>query len=108
MTLPPCGAIANTLRAAPPPAVIAFAAAILLRFPPTQYSLYPQCPIHEFLHLQCPGCGTTRAIAAVLHGHFAEAMHFNALTTLLLPFVAAYGILWYHRFLLRKTHRWPE
>src|SRR5260370_11583354 len=84
--------IADILRTAVPSAIIALAAIILLRFPPAQYSFYPRCPIYELLHLQCPGCGATRAIAAVLHGHFLEAMSLNALITLLLPFAAAYGI----------------
>jgi hypothetical protein len=99
---------ADTLRAAVPPAIVALAAIILLRFPPAQYSFYPQCPIHELFHLQCPGCGATRAVAALLHGHFTEAMHLNALVTLLLPFAAAYGILCYCRLLQRKDLRWPQ
>jgi hypothetical protein len=94
--------IANTLRAAAPPAVILFVAAVLLRFPPSRYSFYPQCPVYEYLHLQCPGCGVTRALAALLRGHLADAIHFNPLVTLLTPFAVAYGILCYHRFLQRK------
>src|SRR5690242_7027 len=93
---------ADILRAAVPPAIIASAAILLLRFPPAQYSFYPRCPVHDLLGLQCPGCGATRAIAAVLRGHFAEALHFNALVTLLLPFAAACGILCYTRLLQRK------
>jgi len=100
--------IADTLRAAVPPAVVALGAILLLRFPPAQYSFYPRCPIHELLGLQCPGCGGTRAVAAVLHGHFIEAMNLNTLVTLLLPFAAAYGILCYSRLLQRKPLRWPE
>jgi hypothetical protein len=94
--------IANTLRAAAPPAVILFVAAVLLRFPPSHYSFYPQCPVYEYVHLQCPGCGVTRALAALLRGHLADAIHFNPLVTLLTPFAVAYGILCYHRFLQRK------
>ena len=60
---------------------------VLLCFPPAQNNFYPKCPIYKLTHLQCPGCGATRA-AAVLRGDFAEAIHFNALVTLLLPFVA--------------------
>jgi hypothetical protein len=100
--------IATTLRAAAPPAIITLAATILILFPPTRYSFYPQCPIHEYLHLQCPGCGATRALAALLHGRFTEAVHDNALITLLLPFVATYGIVLYHRFLERKTISYPQ
>jgi Protein of unknown function (DUF2752) len=100
--------IANIVRAAAPLAVITVVATVLLRYSPEQNSFYPQCPIHEYLHLQCPGCGATRALAALLGGHPVEAMHFNALVTLLLPFAATYGILCYHRFLQRRPVRWPQ
>jgi hypothetical protein len=99
---------AEILRAAVPPAIIASAAILLRRFPPTQYSFFPRCPVHDLLGLQCPGCGATRAIAAALRGHFAEALHFNALATLLLPCAVAYGILCYTRLLQRKPLRWPQ
>ena len=108
MILRPSSRIADTLRTAAPPAVITLAIIILLRFPPDQYSFYPQCPIHEFFHLRCPGCGGTRAVAALLRGHIAEAMQLNALVTLLLPFAAAYGIRTYARHLQRKAIRCPH
>jgi len=100
---------ADILRAATPPAIVALAAILLLRFPPVRYSFYPRCPIHELFHLQCPGCGATQALAAVLHGHITEAMNLNALITLLLPFATTYGILCYCRLLLqRQALRWPQ
>jgi len=99
---------AETLRAAVPPAILALATILLLRFAPAQHSFYLRCPIHELLHLQCPGCGATRALAALLHGHFIEAMKLNALVTLFLPFAAANGILCYSRLLRRKPLRWPQ
>jgi hypothetical protein len=99
---------ADSLRAAVPPVFVALAAMLLLRFPPERYSFYPGCPVHELLHLECPGCGATRAVAALLHGHFIEAMNLNALVTLLLPFAATYGILCYYRLLQGKTFRWPQ
>ena len=108
MILRPDSRSADIIRAATPPAFVALAAIFLLRFPPALYSFYPPCPIHELLHLQCPGCGATRAIAAVLRGHFTEAMHLNVLVTLLLPFAAAYGIRWYTRLLQRKSLSWPQ
>jgi hypothetical protein len=102
------GRIADILRGAMPPAIVALGAILLLRFPPAQHSFYPRCPIYELFHLQCPGCGATRAMAALLHGHFIEAMNLNALITLLLPFAAAYGILCYYRLLQRKALRLPQ
>ncbi len=69
-------------------------ALLLLHFPPEQYSFYPQCPIHTYLHLQCPGCGATRALAALLHGRLTEAFHLNALLIAgVLPAAAVYAAL---------------
>ena len=65
-------------------------AAMLFRFSPEQYSFYPHCPFYALTHHYCPGCGATRAIAALLHGNVAAAMHFNAAVTLLLP-----ALIWY-------------
>jgi hypothetical protein len=103
-----CSRAADRWRATVPPAIVTFAAMLLLLFPPEQYSFYPGCPIHELLHLQCPGCGATRALAAMLHGHFAEAMNLNAFVTLLLPFAGAYGIFGYWRLLQGRAIRWPQ
>lgn len=69
----PRSRIANILRAVAPLAVAALAASLLLLFPPQRYTFYPQCPIYRYLHLKCPGCGTTRALAALLHGDIAPA-----------------------------------
>ncbi len=68
--------------------------AMLYVWPPTRYGFYPACPVHEFLHIECPGCGATRALAALLHGQLMEALRLNALFVALLPFglgVAAEG-----------------
>jgi hypothetical protein len=109
MTIPRCPLrVRSIARAAAPLVVLSLATAVLLLFPPARFSFYPQCPIHEYLHLQCPGCGGTRALVALLHGHLAQAFHFNALFTLLLPFPVAGGILCYIRFLQRKPLRWPQ
>lgn len=69
---------------------VALLALTLFHFPPDQFPFYPPCPIQSLLHLQCPGCGTTRALAALLHGHFREALRLNALTICALPAVALY------------------
>jgi hypothetical protein len=109
MTIPRCPLrVRSIARAVAPLVVLSLATAVLLLFPPARFSFYPQCPIHEYLHLQCPGCGGTRALVALLHGHLAEAFHFNALVTLLLPFAAACGILSYSRFLQSEPLRWPQ
>jgi hypothetical protein len=44
--------------------------------------------------LQCPGCGSLRAIHQLLHGHFAAAFRLNALLMVSLPFVGWFGLRW--------------
>ncbi|HUZ97697.1 MAG TPA: DUF2752 domain-containing protein [Edaphobacter sp.] len=100
--------IAALLRAAVPLVITAVAVAVLLRFPPDQYTFYPQCPIYRYLHLQCLGCGATRALAALLHGDIAEALRMNALTTLLAPFAAIYAAFCYRCILWREPVQLPQ
>jgi hypothetical protein len=100
--------ISAALRAAVPLVLIAAVAAVLRRFPPAKNHFYPVCPVYFVLHLQCPGCGGMRALAALLHGHLQEALHWNALITLMLPLAAGYGGGLYWRFLQRKALRWPQ
>ena len=95
-------------RVAAPPAALGFVLGILLLFPPQRYSFYPECPFSEIFHLQCPGCGATRALAAFLHGDIIAALRFNALATLLFPAAAAYGIFLYIQFLKRRPIRCPQ
>jgi hypothetical protein len=83
-------------------------AAVLLRFPPEQYSFYPQCPIHRFFGVLCPGCGTTRALAALLRGHANEALRLNPLTMLMLPIAFGYAAQCYLRMIMRRPFRWPQ
>lgn len=54
---------------------------VLLRFPPELYAFYPRCPVYAAFGLLCPGCGGTRALAALLHGQVGGALRWNALVT---------------------------
>jgi Protein of unknown function (DUF2752) len=36
-----------------------------------------RCPFAAMTHTPCPGCGSTRAVLALLHLHVGEAMRFN-------------------------------
>lgn len=37
----------------------------------------PKCLFHSLTGLDCPGCGSQRAIAAATHGRWADAWNFN-------------------------------
>ncbi len=77
--------------------------ALVLRvWPPGTSGIYPVCAFHEYTGLLCPGCGTTRALAALLRGDLSGAMHWNALTTLLLPLAVVYAAVAYGRVLRGK------
>jgi len=83
-------------------------AAALMVYPPAQSSFYPACPIHQYLHIDCPGCGATRALAALLRGRLTEAMRLNGLFVLLLPCALAGAMECYRRALRSGEFRWPQ
>jgi hypothetical protein len=47
-----------------------------------------RCPWHQFLGLDCPGCGITRATMSLLHLHPLSAIEYNPLIVFVAPFVA--------------------
>jgi Protein of unknown function (DUF2752) len=73
--------------------VLATSGAVLLRLLDPAHSLvFPPCPLHYFTGLYCPGCGSLRAMHALLHGDLRPAIAMNALTVILLPFIG-YGLV---------------
>jgi hypothetical protein len=46
------------------------------------------CPFHLLTGLWCPGCGSFRAINALLHGQSLAALGYNLLVVFLLPALA--------------------
>ncbi len=84
------------------------ACATLFFAPPALGRFYPLCPFHENFGVLCPGCGATRALAALLHGRVADAIRLNALFVLLLPFALFLAIWSYARALRAGEFRWPQ
>jgi len=64
------------------------AAAVLFFFNPGQHGFYPFCLFHRMTGLQCPGCGSLRALHQLLHGNVLEALRLNALLVLSFPLVS--------------------
>ncbi|MGO8674568.1 MAG: DUF2752 domain-containing protein [Limisphaerales bacterium] len=80
-----------------PSALIAAAAVatglVLFRFDPARCPFYPTCQFHRLTGLQCPGCGSLRAMHQLLHGRLPAALHFNALLVASLPFMGWWAAL---------------
>lgn len=76
----------------PLPLIIIIAGAALLCLyalvdPATAWWM-PKCPLYFLTGLQCPGCGSQRAIHALLHGDLSAAMGHNALLVVMLPLLS--------------------
>lgn len=50
-------------------------------------NFFLRCPFHMLTGLYCPGCGSQRALSSLLHGDFMQALNFNILLVLSLPFL---------------------
>ena len=74
---------------------IILVAAVLLVFgfiyyalDPSASTLFPRCPFLSFTGYKCPGCGSQRAIHALLHGDVVTAFRHNAMFVLAVPRIA--------------------
>ena len=64
------------------------AAAMLYVLDPREPGNYPVCPFLGLTGYHCPGCGSLRAMHQLLHGSPLNALGYNPLTILSLPFLA--------------------
>jgi hypothetical protein len=71
--------------------------ALLYFFADARTHALPKCPFHSVTHLYCPGCGSQRALSALLHGNLIDAFHDNVLMVLFLPLLL-YWLLVSFRF----------
>jgi len=75
-------------------------AVYLFVFEPGKSGFFPACPFRLLTGFTCPGCGTTRALHQVLHGHFAAAFMLNPLLLLAIPFLL-FALLRYSVIVMR-------
>ncbi|MFE5489450.1 DUF2752 domain-containing protein [Streptomyces virginiae] len=79
----------------------AVAAAVRLA-DPTRPGRFPSCPFHALTGLDCPGCGSLRALHQLTHGHVFAAMDYNLLLIAALPCIA---LVWLRAVTGRTTRR---
>jgi len=53
----------------------------------------PKCWFYQLTGLQCPACGTQRAIHQLLHLNFIEAFRYNPFLIISLPYASALVVL---------------
>lgn len=46
------------------------------------------CVIRRVTGRPCPGCGMTRAVSSVMHGHFRQGYRYNKRVVIVLPLLA--------------------
>ncbi|HSE32689.1 MAG TPA: DUF2752 domain-containing protein [Pyrinomonadaceae bacterium] len=54
-------------------------------FEPGKSGFFPACMFRTITGLACPGCGSTRALHQLLHGHVGKAFALNPLLVIALP-----------------------
>lgn len=54
------------------------------------------CPIKVFLHIDCPGCGLTRATISLLKGDLSKSLHYNYTC---IPWLIAFGLFFFDRYI---------
>lgn len=67
-------------------------AAVVFFFNPSTHGFYPVCQFHRLTGLNCPGCGMTRALYALVHGNFSAALRDNALFVFTLAALGVRGV----------------
>jgi hypothetical protein len=78
---------------------------VLDHFDPARAHFYPPCVFHALTGLACPGCGGTRAMYQLLHGHLAMAWRYNPAMMLYLPVMLFGGIEVARSFLTGRDAR---
>ena len=61
----------------------------LYLYNPQDISYFPRCPFLVLTGYKCPGCGTLRAIHALLHFDFVYALQLNPFLIISIPLLAA-------------------
>ena len=55
---------------------------------PATSSVFPQCTFLSLTGYKCPGCGSQRAIHALLNGDLKAAFGYNAMLLVAIPWIA--------------------
>jgi hypothetical protein len=68
--------------------------AVLLGDPTTPGGPLPVCPTKALFGIDCPGCGGMRMVYSLLHGDIRAALHYNALSLVVLLLLGWSAVAW--------------
>jgi hypothetical protein len=80
--------------------VLLAGAVYLFVFEPGKTGLFPVCLFRFVTGYTCPGCGSTRAMHQLLHGHVLTAFELNPLFLIAIPFML-YALVRYSVIVMR-------
>jgi len=69
--------------------LVVFGLGIVYFFDPATTGFYPHCLFKTIFGLQCPGCGSLRAMHQLLHGNVAAAWALNPMLMIVGPLAVA-------------------
>ncbi len=71
----------------------------------TPVATFP-CVTYKMTGLYCPGCGDTRALHALLHGHILQAFDYNLLFPIIVLVLAWYYLVGLTTLIRKKRVMW--
>lgn len=82
---------------------IIICAVLLYCVNPVGSTFAPKCAFKLITGYDCPGCGAQRAIHALLHGHWAEALSYNYFMIYSVPYFMA---VVFTEYAVKGKHQW--
>lgn len=65
---------------------VVLATVLYFTFNPLDHAWFPKCAFYQMTGLECPACGSQRAIHAILHGNILEGLKTNPFILISIPY----------------------
>lgn len=77
---------AKTLFACVAALILVALLVVYYKFNPLEHELFPKCVVHTLTGIQCPSCGSQRALHSFMHGDFTAAVRYNLFALYSVPY----------------------